>query len=208
MNTPRAADTETMKTQVTPNVDNAAENDDDDDDDNAAVSELITRILLEHFGDGVPVHADIVMDTVQYRLARDDAVEKALERQRSQENNSNSTIEDEDSECYHYYNADDQWRQHEYYCMWADPRVSRAYHRCLLLLVRSDRVRVVYDCAGGCGGYREDGRDRRHCNNGCEGVGVHGMMLARRPAHHLKTTTTTATTRRYKPARGNGRCRS
>lgn len=168
-----------MTTRVTAKVTDAAE--DDEDDGGGGVSELITRILLEHFGDGRPVHADIVMDTVQYRLARDDAVERAR--------GYRLAGADDAEHHHHYYNADDRWRQHEYYCIWADPQVSQAYHRCLLLLVRSGRVRVLYDCAGGCGGYREDDDDGRHCTGGCQVTGAQKTARVRGPARHPKPPT-------------------
>jgi len=94
---------------------------------------LITAILLEHFGDGLPVHADVVMDTVQYRLARDETMAARARR----------------DGCY---------------CVWADRRASRAYRWCLARLVRSGRIRVVYDCGCGCGACLEDGG-----GNGCTG---------------------------------------
>lgn len=87
---------------------------------------LISAILLEHFGDGLPVHADVVMDTVQYQLARDETM----------------AVRAPQNGCY---------------CVWADRRASRAYRWCLARLVRSGRIRVVYDCGCGCGACLEDG---------------------------------------------------
>lgn len=98
---------------------------------------LITAILLEHFGDGLPVHADVVMDTVQYRLARDETMAARARR----------------DGCY---------------CVWADRRASRAYRQCLARLVRSGRIRVVYDCGCGCGTCLEDNSDGGGgLGNGC-----------------------------------------
>lgn len=106
-----------------------AEDPNEPEDETAAA--LITAILLEHFGDGLPVHADVVMDTVQYRLARD---------------------VDED---------DCRKLRDGCYFVWADRRASRAYRQCLARLVRSGRIRVVYDCGCGCGACLEDGGGAR-----------------------------------------------
>jgi len=107
------------------------------EDETAAA--LITAILLEHFGDGLPVHADVVMDTVQYRLAGDETMAARIRREGC-------------------------------YCVWADRRASRAYRRCLVRLVQSGRIRVVYDCGCGCGGCLEDGNGG--FEYGCAGGGA------------------------------------
>ncbi|VVC34907.1 Hypothetical protein CINCED_3A010243 [Cinara cedri] len=186
-----------MTTQVAvEKVDATAGNDDDEDDDRRvrAVSALIMGMLLEHFGDGRPVHADVVMDTVQYRLTHDDAAEMAREHRRpTADDVGDAADEDDNAVRCHYYSADDRRRQHEYYCVWADPCVSRAYHRCLLMLVESGRIHVLYDCAGGCGGHREDGRGS-YCGNGCEiacakGTAAVALALASTDRPKLPTAT-------------------
>lgn len=105
---------------------------------------LITSILLEHFGDGLPVHADMVMDTVQYRLALDKTM---AERARDE----TMTVRDRRDGCY---------------CVWADHRASRAYRWCLARLVRSGRIHVVYDCGCGCGACLADGGLGNKCAKG------------------------------------------
>lgn len=139
---------------VATETDGHSEADNHNDDEETVVAALITRILLEHFGDGQPVHADVVMDTVQYRLAREETMAAAMRRRMHRG--------DDGREYCYYDEKDDGGRggRVENYCVWADGRVSRAYHACLLRLVRSGRVRVVYDCARGCGGCREDGSPR------------------------------------------------
>lgn len=130
------------------------------DNDDSDMCELITRILLEHFGDGRLVHADVVMDTVQYRLQRDETMLKTTGASGSGHRRPHT---------YHYGGGggtDGRDSSGRYYCVWADDRASRAYRRCLTQLVQSGRIRVVYDCAGGCGGSREDA-DAKCDNDGC-----------------------------------------
>lgn len=101
-------------------------------EDSAATVEfletLITRVLLEHFGDGRTVHADVVMDTVQYRLAREYY---------------------RDGGCQRHYSADAYYHcgrgRRGSYNVWADDRAAEAYCRCLDRLVRSGRMHVVHD---------------------------------------------------------------
>lgn len=127
-----------------------------DDSGEEALAALITRILLDHFGDGRPVHADVVMDTVQYRLSQEETI---------------------------------RWRANEAdghdYSVWADRRVSSVYHQCLLRLVSSGHLRVMYDCGGGCDG-RCDGQEQddslgreRRCQDGRDGNNCDGNGSAR-----------------------------
>jgi len=181
------------KSVVNDNDDEVDGNNDDDHLDVVAVTELITRILLEHFGDGRPVHADVVMDTVQYRLAQEQMA--VVRRVRS---------DADDRRDYYYYNDDDRWRQDEYYCVWADRRVSRVYRRCLLRLVRAGRVRVVYDCGdhGCCGGCREnddDPADRRRCGNGRDDGSCDRKPTAAAAAKKFRTITRPATRAKQQP---------
>lgn len=143
------------------------------DPEDEAAAALITRILLEHFGDGQPVHADVVMDTVQYRLAME---ETAVAVHSGQDNGGAIDCDDDNDDDdgtaggQHSYGDSGRRRDERYnYCVWADRRMSHVYHVCLMRLVRSGRVRVVYDCGGGCGGFREDNDPAgRHRCNGCD----------------------------------------
>lgn len=142
-----------------------------------SLSRMITLILLEHFGDGVPVHAVVIMDTVQYRLAQDDMAtvlrnlrDRLLHGTYGDGADTGDGHDDGDEyDRPYYYRTADKGRPE--YCVWADRRVSRVYHGCLMQLLQSGRIRVVYDCGGGCGECLEDdsssGRGRR-CVNGCD----------------------------------------
>lgn len=128
----------------------------------AGLAEVIVRIMLEHFGDGLPVHTVVVMDTVQYRLAQTD-VATVLQALRDSAAGGGAISEgenggDDDYQLndlsgephdygYYYYTTDAKSRPE--YCMWADPWVSRVYHGCLMQLVRSGRISVVHDCVDG-----------------------------------------------------------
>lgn len=149
-------------------VDGTAAVDDCDEGPDGPMAEFVTRILLEHYGDGRPVHADVVMDTVQYRLDR----EATAAWWRTDGGDANATDEDEDDDYDPPQNADNSiGGGRRPYCLWADRRVFRVFRRCLLRLVAAGRVRVLYDCGGGCGGYLENddpaGRERP-CRNGCD----------------------------------------
>lgn len=169
------------------------------DPEDEVAAGLITRILLEHFGDGQPVHADVVMDTVQYRLAREKTVV-----------NSDSDIDSDGETDGSQQSYDDSRRPRDErydYCVWADRRMSHIYHVCLMRLVRSGRVRVVYDCGGGCGGVRDDNDPAgRHCCDGCdaEHAEVTTLMTSsnRCRRHHPGEPPTPRTRRRLRRFRG------
>lgn len=154
-----------------------------DDRDEGPMAAFVTRVLLEHYGDGRPVHADVVMDTVQYRLDR----EATAAWWRTDDGDANATDEQEEAEdddCEPPRDADNGGGRRPY-CLWADRRVFRVFRRCLLRLVAAGRVRVLYDCGGGCGGYLENdapaGRGSR-CRNGCDDRDPCPSAAAKTPA--------------------------